>query len=186
MRGGAGGTPWASSPPARVLPRPATGPQFSIMIPRRGPVGQGSSRVTGRGDPAVRLWFRLFPGTSTVLTMSSKRNELQPPGKSPLSSANHRAPPTGPIKCRGCKAQANRPELLNTLGLKISQSERGAVSGLSVGLVRPKTWAKPAAMGRGHRGAWAPSGRETRGLCVAIWAERQSLGMRTSLSLFPN
>lgn len=145
-----------------------------------------SSRVTGRGDPAVRLWFRLSPGTSTVLTMSSKRNELQPPGKSPLSSANHRAPPTGPIKCRGCKAQANRPELLNTLGLKISQSERGAVSGLSVGLVRPKTWAKPAAMGRGHRGAWAPSGRETRGLCVAIWAERQSLGMRTSLSLFPN
>ena len=38
LRGGAGGTPWASSPPARVLPRPATGPQFSIMIPRRGPV----------------------------------------------------------------------------------------------------------------------------------------------------
>ena len=86
------------------------------------------------------------------------------PVKDQISSANHRAPPIGSIKCRGGKLSPIG-KLFNALGLKMNQSGSAGCFWPD-GRFKTEAWAKPATASRGHRGTPALSGKGTRGpLC---------------------
>lgn len=85
---------------------------------------------SGRGSNSPR-------GHPHSLNNVLERSELQPPVKDQISSASHRAPPTGPIECRGWKAQANR-RIAQCPGIENEPIRARAVSGPTAGLVRPR------------------------------------------------